>query len=288
MDFKPFPKIERFGNVKMQITQKIHGTNAQVYISEFTRHPGRYEEGNSAEPEYQIRAGSRTRWIFPEDDNYGFAAWVEKNKAELIAKLGPGQHFGEWAGPGINSGEGLSKKTFVLFDYYRYDPENLPPDTTLVPLLYEGAFKQETINAVLEELKTNGSKLVSGFMRPEGVVIQFGGKRYKRVFDAEETQWTKPAKSNKGLNKKEIADYTHLCQPIRLEKLLSRDERYIKEYPTSLGSIVKDYVQDLVDEQQIIGAEDQIKAIRKGCTGQIFKFIKEIVDEEVANVRAHI
>ena len=65
------------------ISEKIDGINAQILIT---------ESGG-------IFAGSRTRWITPEDDNFGFAAWVEENKEELI-KLGVGRHFGEFYGRG--------------------------------------------------------------------------------------------------------------------------------------------------------------------------------------------
>lgn len=32
MEFKAFPKIPNIKKLKMAITQKIHGTNAQIYI----------------------------------------------------------------------------------------------------------------------------------------------------------------------------------------------------------------------------------------------------------------
>lgn len=51
---------------------------------------------------------SRTRWITPEDDNYGFAKWANENKEELL-KLGIGQHFGEWWGSGIQRGYNLQR-----------------------------------------------------------------------------------------------------------------------------------------------------------------------------------
>src|SRR3989304_313142 len=77
-DFVGFPKIPRlFRNIV--ITEKIEGKNACIYIP---------WEG---EPEQQILAGKRTRWITPEDDNYGFAKWVYERELEL-RKLGPGLH----------------------------------------------------------------------------------------------------------------------------------------------------------------------------------------------------
>ena len=73
MDFQGFPKIARLSR-EVIVTEKLDGTNAQVLIG---------EDGS-------IRAGSRSRWITPQDDNYGFAKWVAENEAELW-KLGPGQ-----------------------------------------------------------------------------------------------------------------------------------------------------------------------------------------------------
>src|ERR1700722_7041547 len=96
-EFRSFGKIERIGKLYMSITQKIHGTNAQIYID--------CEEGK-----YTIIAGSRTRWLTPEDDNFGFAQWVSENQVDLCLTLGIGRHYGEWCGKGINSGEGLNEK----------------------------------------------------------------------------------------------------------------------------------------------------------------------------------
>ena len=277
MNFSSFPKIEHLNDLVMVITQKIHGTNAQIFIEEAASESLDQGLVLVEEKKYLVRAGSRTKWITPEDDNYGFASWVEANKVSLVKYLGPGQHFGEWAGPKINSGEGLTKKTLVLFDHYRYEKEGLPPDTVLVPVLYSGAYSAEVIERVMQELKSNGSVRVPGFMRPEGIVVKFAGKRFKKVFHPEETAWKKPRKKSSEQTPKEKVDYNYLCQPIRLEKLLSRDEKYLREWPKSMGGLVKDYIQDLVDEKQIAGDDDQIKVIRKDCTSQVFIFIKESV-----------
>lgn len=101
-EFKAFGKILHIGKLYMTITQKIHGSNAQILIK-------RDDEDQA----YHILAGSRSRWLTPDDDNYGFCKWVRENSIELIEKLGEGRHYGEWAGPGINSGEGLTKKHCV-------------------------------------------------------------------------------------------------------------------------------------------------------------------------------
>ena len=80
MEFKPFTKIARLQR-EIIVTEKIDGTNAQICIT---------EDG-------QFLTGSRTRWITPDDDNFGFSKWAHEHKEELMG-LGMGQHFGEWWG----------------------------------------------------------------------------------------------------------------------------------------------------------------------------------------------
>lgn len=267
MEFKAFEKISRFTGIMMTITQKIHGTNAQIRI---------YEQDN----EIKVQASSRTRDIYPHDDNYGFARFVEENKQELIEKLGLGTHFGEWAGPGINSGEGLKEKTFVLFNHERFPAERpLPKQCMVVPVLYKGHYDYIKVIEIADKLKEGGSVLSPGFAHPEGIVIEVAGKRYKKVFSPEETQWTR---GHSGPKPEKIPGYdaSHLLQPIRLEKLLSRDERYLKHYPQSLSDICRDYVQDLIDEGQITGSDDEIRSIKKSIGGQMFPFIKDFISSK--------
>lgn len=270
-EFKAFPKISQIGKVFMCITQKIHGTNAQIYI---------YPDPETGE--MKLLTGSRTRWIYPGDDNYGFAEFVHNHKQEFIEKLGPGAHFGEWAGPGINSGEGLTEKTFVLFDHWKYPPERpLPPRTKVVPVLYTGPMNIGAIDFVMQHLKEKGSELVPGFMRPEGVVVQIAGERYKKVFEAEETQWRKPDGNKERVREMSTLNYDHLCQPVRLEKLLSRDEAYLRDFPQSLPTIVKDYFADLEAEGEIKGEKDELKAIRKGASSLIFHFVRSTIESRL-------
>lgn len=164
LEFKPFPKWARPSRDCI-ITEKLDGTNAQVLIT---------EEGG-------IFAGSRKRWITPADDNYGFAAWVESNKDELL-KLGPGQHFGEWWGAGIQRHYGLAEKRFSLFNTERWIPGEgfrgtdkqkiVPGCCHVVPVLYQGLFETNIINKVLQNLAAlTGSVAAPGFSDPEGIVI---------------------------------------------------------------------------------------------------------------------
>jgi len=169
-DFQPFPKLARL-NREIVITEKLDGTNAQIYIG---------EDGS-------IRAGSRNRWITPSDDNYGFARWCNDNFAELL-KLGPGRHFGEWWGAGIQRNYGLKEKRFSLFNVHRWKPcsdeqnpgvyyvEGLqgipgPNCCHVVPTLWRGNYDMMREYLVLSDLRDRGSVAAPGFMDAEGIVI---------------------------------------------------------------------------------------------------------------------
>ena len=167
IEFEKFKKIEQF-RPWMSVTQKIHGTNAQIFI---------YEEDG----EKKLACGSRSRWLSPGDDNHGFAQFVYSNKDEFIEKLGIGRHFGEWAGPGINNGEGLKEKTIFLFNWRRFKhiEKELPNRVSTVPLLYNGIFIYEEIEKIMDELKNHGSYICE-YHKPEGIVIEFYEKFYKK------------------------------------------------------------------------------------------------------------
>jgi len=273
MEFVKYPKIARQKNLQMSITQKLHGTNAQICIYPL----GRPDTGGPL----MIKAGSRNRWLDVDNDNYGFARFVEDNKEELIEKMGVGRHYGEWVGPGINSGEGLSEKVFALFEWYHWPEEReLPKGVITVPVMYHGPLDLEQIQIAMESLKEHGSALAPGFMRPEGVVTSFANIMMKSVFDPEETAWTKSSGKKNPKPKTPGIDYSHLCQPIRLEKLISKDEQLSLKYPETLPQIVKEYMNDLVEEGEIAGDKDEIKLILKGSTGQVFKFIKQTAKDK--------
>ncbi len=169
-EFQKFPKIPRLLR-NMTITEKIDGTNAQIYIPE--------EEGG------EILVGSRKRWISPgkSTDNFGFAAWVYENLQELL-QLGPGRHFGEWWGGSIQRGYGRAEKTFSLFNSARWNNENntRPACCSVVPVLFQGPFSTEEIAWQLEMLKHGGSVAAPGFMNPEGIVVYHAaGKQLFKV-----------------------------------------------------------------------------------------------------------
>lgn len=311
--FESFPDIKKLGSAVLFITQKIHGSNAQIYVFEKKtllcvesrditetqineKYPNKKLEiipipdhSKSVwvqETTLDLVCGSRSQWVAPGKDNFGFAEMVYANKQEFIDKLGPGRHYGEWAGPGINSGEGLTQKYFILFDHWRYPAERaLPPNTLVVPVLYNGPFDMSKVEECMNDLRTNGSKLVPGFMAPEGVVVRIKGERYKVVFQNEEAKWKGHKDKNYEKQKndqayKALEQFGHLLQPVRLEKLLSRDEKYLREYPKSMDEIVTDYFADLVKEDQVKGTDVEIHGIRKQLGRNLYKFVQSVVEKQ--------
>jgi hypothetical protein len=171
-EFQPFPKLARLAR-EIIVTEKIDGTNAQVCVS---------DDGT------ELWAGSRTRWLPPNEDNHGFGAWVERNRTELL-KLGPGRHFGEWWGSGIQRGYGLEKgeKRFSLFNVSRW-ADVRPACCEVVPTLYRGPFDTAMIDGSLALLAARGSLAAPGFMKPEGVIVFHvaGNVGFKRTLEKDD------------------------------------------------------------------------------------------------------
>jgi hypothetical protein len=172
--FEPMPKIGRLSR-NCIITEKIDGTNASIYI-------GSIETGDDG----LFLTGSRTRWITPANDNQGFARWADVNKEELL-KLGPGHHFGEWWGAGIQRRYGLTEKRFSLFNATRWGTER-PACCHVVPILYEGMFDTNIIQEALKTLKFYGSWAAPGFADPEGIVIYHTAAKtlFKKTLEKDE------------------------------------------------------------------------------------------------------
>lgn len=169
--FETFPKIPRYKGSLWVASEKIDGTNAQIYIT---------DDGAD------IFAGSRNKWVTPDDDNYGFARWCYEHKDELI-KLGPGHHYGEWWGAGIQRRYGVSDKRFSLFNHGRWsNPESGRPECcSVVPVVAQGTDPEDVIAEAMGKLEREGSMAAPGFMTPEGIVLFHTVSRnlYKVTFD---------------------------------------------------------------------------------------------------------
>lgn len=157
MKFLPWPDITNFHNLRRTIKQypeslngfgkvryfakiKLDGTNAAVIVT----------------PNGEVYAQSRGKIITPNDDNMGFARWVESQK-DAWSKLSiAGKDliiFGEWSGQGIQKNVAvskISKKIFAVFCVvfrnssgeitdYEIDPETIKklvkdvPDVHVLP-----------------------------------------------------------------------------------------------------------------------------------------------------------
>jgi len=189
------------------VTEKIDGTNASIYIGAYDPLDSNCLGGQfGGEEPLGIWAGSRTRWITPQDDNFGFAQWVLDNAVELF-KLGVGHHFGEWWGSKIQRGYGYKngERFFSLFNAGRWvehgkpvslilnpnpkaEPkytEQAPACCLVVPILYSGLFDTDIVRLVLYDLKQHGSVAAKGFMNPEGIVVFHiaGQVNFKKTID---------------------------------------------------------------------------------------------------------
>lgn len=183
--YMPFPKVARLSR-ECTITEKIDGTNGQIYVYETTppaaicdRHCLRIVDKHLG-----VKAGSKTRWLSLGDDNDGFARWVYENGDELARGLGVGRHSGEWWGCGIQRAYGQTEKRFSLFNTGRWYPASpvalmsegskaqpAPRCCGVVPVLFSGPFETELVQIALNSLRRHGSEAAPGFMRPEGVVV---------------------------------------------------------------------------------------------------------------------
>lgn len=155
--FTPWAKTSRLFR-DIIVTEKIDGTNAAIHF-----------EGSG-----EIMTQSRNRLISPNNDNYGFARWSRENAAELFALLGPGLHFGEWWGQGIQRRYDMPHKAFSLFNTEKHKGLNeivagVPVQP--VPVLWQGTFCEDKIKECLMDLTECGSEAAPGFMNPEGVCV---------------------------------------------------------------------------------------------------------------------
>lgn len=196
--FREFPKLYRLFR-EVIVSEKIDGTNAQILVidqagaADDSEHDAlsltdeRIEAGSSV-----LFAGSRNRFLAKGTDNFGFHAWVAANAEAIAAILGPGRHFGEWWGAGIQRRYGLDHKRFSLFNVSRWgsaqvpkeqdelcpprdffkEPEALRGGTlTAVPVLWSGPFSENDIRDAATSLLDKGSAAAPGFNKPEGIVV---------------------------------------------------------------------------------------------------------------------
>lgn len=182
MEFKAWPSIPRMSKERVVVTEKIDGSNSAVRIR-----PHSDEDDLSTavcsvltdDGLYTVWAQSRKRLLLPgkSTDNFGFAGWVYANASALVRVLGPGDHFGEWWGSGIQRGYGLSEKRFSLFNAPRWFETLHPTEAQsevdnlyIVPTLFMGDFYDLNVRELRDALVDKGSQVVPGF-KSEGMVV---------------------------------------------------------------------------------------------------------------------
>jgi hypothetical protein len=198
IQFEGWPKTPRLSAGGVTITEKIDGTNACIIImpedrpldevreaGEFTNVIGAVYDSKISKV-FLLGAQSRKRLIHQSDDNAGFAAWVGNNLWDLYDLLGPGRHFGEWWGQGIQRRYGMDRKVFSLFNTHKWGKvaaergdwfdlaRNI--NMTMVPTLYQGKFSDGAIETSLSILRHNGSMAAAEWglhsQKAEGVIIR--------------------------------------------------------------------------------------------------------------------
>jgi hypothetical protein len=195
LEFQEFPKIPRYRR-EMTVTEKIDGTNAAVvwypaddggeHHKDIIATETLLDQHGTNIGRYHLLAQSRNRFVVPEvvrkgGDNHGFGKWVEDN-AGALTRLGPGVHYGEWWGLGIQRGYGQTRKRFSLFNLHRWNNESRPECCDVVPILGYGTPSDGVVEDALAELTMNGSKAAPGFMSPEGIIVYHGtSKQYFKV-----------------------------------------------------------------------------------------------------------
>jgi hypothetical protein len=199
-EFRPFPKMARLSR-ECYVTEKIDGTNASIFIEPKPVIGSDISKVTAITDDFLIYAGSRTRWITPQDDNFGFAQWVKEHATELVA-LGAGHHFGEWWGSGIQRNYGFKngERFFSLFNAGRWVEHDMPVEVAsvswdyktkemrtkmqehapacckVVPVLDRCLFDDTyddvpVADSALRFLEKYGSVAAAGFMNPEGIIV---------------------------------------------------------------------------------------------------------------------
>lgn len=146
-EFTKYGKTPRMFGGDVIITEKLDGSNGCILI----HHDGTWE------------AGSRNRLLdgTSDGDNFGFYKWVEENIEALAPALGAGVHHGEWVGQGIQSNPyDLDRRIFALFNTDKagaITEDAHDAGLWVVPELYRGELKDDTVAYVMTELKEQGS-----------------------------------------------------------------------------------------------------------------------------------
>ncbi len=114
---------------------------------------------------------------------------MEENEDDLHDTLGPGHHFGEWYGLGIQRGYGLQEKRFALFNVRRWSLNDVAGLCEVVPVLYDGGYSHHAIYDAMHALRSCGSRVAGGRgWKAEGIVVYHTAARtmFKMTLEGDE------------------------------------------------------------------------------------------------------
>lgn len=242
MSYPSFPSIERLENIYCVITEKIDGTNGLIEIRKDSEIKVKDVENIIPSLTYDtktvVKFGSRNRYLSYQDDNAGFANFYrhytvrfedmakdiiivsnqEANQTnDIPTEKYPLQIYGEWFGQTIQRQYGLKDKFFMPFSTFYAEKliEYQVPNIIKPTVLYTGKFDWAVAEGLMHSLLLNGSQVIPGFMRPEGIVIHFPKYNFRLKETFEGAKWKNLVpKSEHDKKPKEIKiDYgtCHIC-----------------------------------------------------------------------------
>jgi hypothetical protein len=183
-EFKSFGKIERYEKIQAVITEKVDGTNACINFTADETNPLLHT----------LTCQSRNKLIDPFMDNYGFAAWAHANFEDLFDFFGPGRHFGEWWGNGIQRGYGTAERYFSPFNthLFNWERDDFPDNVSALPLLWQGpiADLDEAVRECMDDLALYGSFTLPGLgWDAEGCMVWSHSTGYMKVPFEKSHKW---------------------------------------------------------------------------------------------------
>lgn len=267
---KELPTVTFIGTVK------LHGTNASVCYNK----------------EHGMWAQSRSNIVTVKNDNFGFAAFVERNKEvfqEMFDKefILEDNHtaciYGEWAGKGIQSGVAISKldKSFFIFavkikdhvkneSYYLSDPSTFKSPEHRIYNIYD--FGTYEVEVDLNHPKDPINKFIELTEKIEQecpVAKVFGHSGV-----GEGIVWSVQLEGRYGLHYR-FKTKGEKHSVTKVKKLVQVDEEKLNS--------VKDFVEYAVTENRVLQGMQETGANDRKDTGTLMRWIiNDILTEEVS------
>jgi len=263
--FLKYQHLERLGTDevegilegKVYVFPKIDGTNASVWMN---------EDG-------MICTGSRKRIVTPEDDNQGFAAYVEKHESlfqDFLRRYSGWRLHGEWLVPhSLKTYRDDAWRRFYVFDVYDdglacfIKPEDYMPILSafrvdFIPV--QAIVTNPTQEWLIKQLEVNTYLIRDGEGVGEGIVL----KRYDFVNKYGRTTWAKVVRNEFREKHKEVMGVSQVVmynQEYEMAQMLTEaviekvmyDITYLvpwssKKIPQLLGTVWHEFITEEIWE----------------------------------------